>query len=206
MSLIFTLKFFLFFDMFPFNTINIPNIIHIHVIIVPPIVLSPLLDSFPPPLQVYSCRHCSQQPPNDSIQMSTTVSPPTPTIEFDFLIALRKGIRFTRNLFSHYIALSYYISSSPFYTCLTSISFVAIPKSVSELGWRQTMVDELGIFIIVKLGSSSHYRMRNLLLVTSKFLLSKLVMMVLLIVLKPVLWPKVTHENLGCIMVIFFIE
>jgi len=43
--------------------------------------------------------------------------------------------------------LSYHRLSQTFYTCLSSISFVSIPKSVGDvlahLGWRQAMLDEM---------------------------------------------------------------
>ena len=54
---------------------------------------------------------------------------------------------FISNLFPHYTALSYHRLSQPFYACLSSISSVSIPKSVSDAlanpGWRQAMLDEL---------------------------------------------------------------
>jgi len=56
-------------------------------------------------------------------------------------------MRSTRNLSPHYIALSYHLLSLPFYTCLSSLSSVTIPKSVREAlaypGWCQAMTDEL---------------------------------------------------------------
>ena len=43
--------------------------------------------------------------------------------------------------------MSYHRLSQTFYTCLSSISFVSIPKSVGDvlahLGWRQAMLDEM---------------------------------------------------------------
>jgi len=52
----------------------------------------------------------------------------------------------------------------------------------------------------VELGSLSHYCLENLLLVADGFLLLKLNLIVLLIVSKHVLWPKVTPKSLGWIM------
>jgi len=65
------------------------------------------------------------------------MSPLDPTTESpfpqsDLPIALRKGIRSTRNPSPHYIALSYHRLSSPFYVCLSSIFSVTIPKSVRD--------------------------------------------------------------------------
>lgn len=76
------------------NIINISNTIHILVICAPRVVSSPFTYSSPQLLQVYSHRHHFQQPPSDSIQVSTIVSPPTSTTESDFSVALRKNRRF----------------------------------------------------------------------------------------------------------------
>jgi len=75
------------------------------------------------------------------------MSPPALTTESYLPIALRKGMRSTRNPSPHYLALSYHRLSLPFYTCLSSLSSVTIPKIVREalthLGRRQAMTDEL---------------------------------------------------------------
>ena len=79
--------------------------------------------------------------------MPTTLSPPALTLESNLPIALRKGMRSTHNSSPHYISLSYHRLSLPFYTFLSSLSSVTIPKTVCEalahLGWRQAMTDEL---------------------------------------------------------------
>ncbi|XP_052725873.1 retrovirus-related Pol polyprotein from transposon TNT 1-94 isoform X1 [Vigna angularis] len=117
----------------------------------PPILSSPSLDSHspqdhpsPPPLQVYSRRNCL---PHDSLRVPPHVSPPAPATESDLPIALRKGIRSTRNPSPHYTVLNYHRLSPSFYTCLSSISSVSIPKSVGDAfthpGWCQAMMDEL---------------------------------------------------------------
>jgi len=62
------------------------------------------------------------------------------------------------------------------------------------------------LFIMVELGSLSTYRLGNLLFVAGGFLLLKLDLMVLLIVSKHVLWPKVTPKSSGWIMVILFLQ
>ncbi|WVY93382.1 hypothetical protein V8G54_032470 [Vigna mungo] len=115
-----------------------------------PIVCDPLDSHSPqdrpstPPLQVYSRRN---RLPHDSPPVPPPVSPPTPANESDLPIALRKGIRSTRNPSPHYTVLSYHRLSPSFYTCLSSISSVSIPKSVGDAlshpGWRQAMLDEL---------------------------------------------------------------
>jgi len=112
-------------------------------------------DSPPPPtLQTYNCRQTSHRPSADSILVPTphpplapTVEPSTvepPTIEPDLPIDIRKGIRSTS---PHYTVLSYHRLSQPFYTCLSSISSVSIPKFVGDAsahsGWRQAMLDEM---------------------------------------------------------------
>jgi len=58
--------------------------------------------------------------------------PPTPTVEPDLPIAIRKGIYSTRNPSPHYTALSYHRLSQPFYTCLSFISSVSIPKIIGD--------------------------------------------------------------------------
>ena len=79
--------------------------------------------------------------------MPTTLSPPALTLESDFSIAHRKGMRSTRNPSPYYIVLSYHHLSLPFYTCLSSLSSMTIPKIVREAlahpGWRQAMTDVL---------------------------------------------------------------
>ena len=103
----------------------------------------------PPPLHVYSRRHRPKQPLSDSLQVSTILSPPNSITEADLLAVLHKSILSTCNLFPHYIVLSYHRLSSSFHTSFSSISYVFIPKSVSEaltyFGWRQTMLDELTV-------------------------------------------------------------
>jgi len=73
--------------------------------------------------------------------------PPASTIVPDLPIVIRKGICFTRNPIPHYTTLSCHRLSQPFYTCLSSISFVSIPKTVGDalayLGSRQAMLDEI---------------------------------------------------------------
>jgi len=79
--------------------------------------------------------------------VSSYLSPLVPTTEFDIPIALCKGMRSTRNHSPHYATLSYHRISPSFYTCLSSISSLSIPKSLGDAlahpGWHQTMLDEL---------------------------------------------------------------
>jgi len=69
--------------------------------------------------------------------------PPAPIVEPGHPIAIRKSIRSTRNPSPHYTALSYHRLSQPFYTCLSFISSVSIPKSrgdaLAHPGWRQAI-------------------------------------------------------------------
>jgi len=134
--------------MSPSNTVHIPSTVSILMIFDPLVVSSSSSVSSPPPFHVYSHRHRSKKKPSDSTQVSTTLSHPASTTEFNLHpIVLRKGICSTCNPSPHYIALSYHRLSSPFYTYLSSISFVTIPKSVSDVlghpSWRQVMLDEL---------------------------------------------------------------
>jgi len=120
---------------------------------IPLIVSSAPNDSPPPPsLQVYSRRQMSHHPSANSILVPTPHPHPTLTVEpltdeLDLPISIRKGICSTRNPSPHYTALSYHRLSQPFYTCLSYISFVSIPKSVGDdlahPGWRQAMLDEM---------------------------------------------------------------
>jgi len=100
-----------------------------------------------PPLKVYSRRQTSQRLPNDSPLVSDLPPPPAPTVEPDLLVAIRKGIRSTRNRSPHYTVLSYHRLSQPFYASLSSISLVPIPKFVGDAlahpCWCQAMLDEL---------------------------------------------------------------
>ena len=68
-------------------------------------------------------------------------------LKLDFPIAVHKGIRSTRNPSLHYVNLSYHCLSPSHYTCLSSLSFISIPKSLGDAfqhpGWRQAMVDEM---------------------------------------------------------------
>jgi len=101
-----------------------------------------------PPLKVYSRRQTSQRLPSDSPLVPDLPPPPTPIIEPDLPVGIRKGIlRSTRNSYPHYTALSYHRLSQSFYACLSSISSVSIPKSVGDAlahpSWHQAMLDEL---------------------------------------------------------------
>jgi len=112
-----------------------------------PLVVPSAPNDSPPPrtLQVYSHRQTSHRPSADSIMVPTPHSPPAPTVEPptvepDLPIVICKGIHSTRNPSPHYTALCYHRLSQPFYTCLSCISYVSIPKSVGDAlahpGWR----------------------------------------------------------------------
>ena len=141
---------------FTFKSCLSPSISSYNQVNIPLVVPSAPNNSPPPPtLQVYSRRQPSHRPSADSILVPTPHPPPAPiveppTVEPDLPIAIRKGIRSTRNPSPHYTALSYHRLSQPFYTCLSSISSVSIPKSVGDAlahpGWRQAMLDEMNAF------------------------------------------------------------
>ena len=85
------------------------------------------------------------RPLGDCLLVPTPRPPSAPTvepsiIESDLRIAIRKGIRSTRNPSPHYTTLSYHRLSQPFYTCLSSISSISIPKFIGDdlahPGWR----------------------------------------------------------------------
>jgi len=112
-----------------------------------PLVVPSAPNDSPLPPTLHSRCQTSHRPSADSIPVPTPHPPPAPTVEPDLPIAIRKGIRFTRNPSPHYTVLSYHRLSQPFYTCLSSISSVSIPKFVGDalahFGWRQAMLDEM---------------------------------------------------------------
>jgi len=111
--------------------------------------------------------HSIKLPPITNNSTNHEGTSPSPTVEPDLPIAIRKGIRSTCNPSAHYIALSYHRLSQPFYTHLSSISFVFIPKFVGDAlahpGWRQAMLDEMnalqnnGIWELVPLPSRKFF-------------------------------------------------
>jgi len=124
------------------NQTHIPIVCDSHVMSNVPIESPPS-----PPLKVYSRRQTSQSLPSDSPLVPDIPPSLAPTVEPDLSVAIRKGIRSTRNPSPHYTALSYHRLSQPFYACLSSISSVSIPKTVGDAlahpGLRQAMLDEL---------------------------------------------------------------
>lgn len=84
--------------------------------------------------------------PDSSPVLSPVPGPDLPQ-DLDWPIALRKGIRSTRNPSPHYVNLSYHRLSPLHYTCLSSVSSVSIPNSPGEAlahpEWRQAMIDEM---------------------------------------------------------------
>ena len=65
----------------------------------------------------------------------------------DLPIALRKGIRSTRNPYPIYNFVSYHRLSSSYHSFVSSLSSVSLPKNLCEAldhpGWRQAMIDEM---------------------------------------------------------------
>jgi len=116
------------------------------------------------------------------------MSPLALTPKSDHPFTLRSGMHSTRNPSPHYISLSYHRLSLPFYTCLSFLSSVTIPKVVHEAlahpSWRQAMTDELSALHNSGIGNWSRYHLGNLLLVAGGCLLLKLDLMVLLIASK----------------------
>jgi len=72
-------------------------------------------------------------PCDDSLLVPAIPPPPAPIVEPDIPIVIRKGICSTCNPSPHYTALSYHELSQPFYSCLSSISSMSIPKIVGEV-------------------------------------------------------------------------
>ncbi|RVX13347.1 Retrovirus-related Pol polyprotein from transposon RE2 [Vitis vinifera] len=117
---------------------------------------SPFFSSFEslPIFEVYHRRHHAVAPPLSSAEVPSD-SPPVPPISLTLTlsstdclpIALRKGNRSTRNPHPIYNFLSYHRLSSSYSAFVSTLSSVSLPKSTSEalsdLGWRQAMVDEM---------------------------------------------------------------
>lgn len=65
----------------------------------------------------------------------------------DLLISLRKGIRQTYNPSPYYINLYYHCNSPLHYTCLSSLFYVYIPKTPSEVLYhpelRKAIIDDM---------------------------------------------------------------
>ncbi|KAK2410134.1 putative mitochondrial protein [Trifolium repens] len=105
------------------------------------------------PLQIYQRRPKPSAP--TPVPAAIEDSPPTPSPSLDPVPqsepnlpeVIRKGTRSTRNPSPHYIDLSYSRISPLYYTCLSSLSSVSIPKSPGEAlshpEWRQAMIDEM---------------------------------------------------------------
>ena len=79
-----------------------------------------------PPLLTYHRR-----PRPTLVQDDSCHAPdPAPTADLPLpspLLALQKGIRFTRNINPHYTFLSYHRLSSPYYAFMSSLSSISIP-------------------------------------------------------------------------------
>ena len=72
--------------------------LHIPVVFDPSVMSSVPKDSpLLPPLQVYSHRQSSHRPQDDSLLVPNLPSLPAPIVEPDIPIAIRNGIRYTRN-------------------------------------------------------------------------------------------------------------
>ncbi|RDX78614.1 hypothetical protein CR513_41082, partial [Mucuna pruriens] len=87
-----------------------------------------------------SCPLPSTDPTPDPLPSS-----PSHDSDIGWPIALRKGIRSTRN--PHPIYLSYHRLSLSYFSCVSSVSSITIPKYVCEAfnhpGWRQAMIVEM---------------------------------------------------------------
>ena len=114
-------------------------------------------DIVPPPLLTYQRRTQSQTPniedpqdsdppPSDSQTMDPSSSSPSLDSDNNWPIALRKGIRSTRNPYPVYNFLSYHLLSPPYFSFVSSLSSIKVLNNVHEalghLGWRQAMIDE----------------------------------------------------------------
>jgi len=81
------------------------------------------------------------------MSVTSTICTTVPTDDdFGWPIALRKGIRSTRNSHSIYNCLSHH-RLSPYFSFVSSISPLTIPKNIHEAldhpGWRQAMIVEM---------------------------------------------------------------
>ncbi|KAJ9683729.1 hypothetical protein PVL29_019345 [Vitis rotundifolia] len=121
--------------------------------VLPILIVSPPNAMPPRPLQVYHRRPRVVAPlpfaeaPADSLPIPSASPAPDLPSPNDLPIAVRKGIRSTRNSHPIYNFLSYHRLSSPYSAFVSAISSVSLPKSTHEAlshpGWRQAMVDEM---------------------------------------------------------------
>ncbi|XP_014491791.1 uncharacterized protein LOC106754289, partial [Vigna radiata var. radiata] len=115
-------------------------------------------DTVPPPLLTYQRRRQSQTqnngdhrdsspPPSDPQTMDPSSSSSSLDSDNDLPIALRKGIRSTRNPYPIYNFLSYHRLSPSYFSFVSSLSSLKTPNNIHEAldhpGWRQAMVDEM---------------------------------------------------------------
>ena len=113
-------------------------------------------ESSPPPLITYQHRtqRIGPQP-----HAGSSYSCPSPSVaqpmnstsdDSSLPIALRKGIRSTRNPHPIYNFLSYNRLSPSYFSFVSAVSPITIPKNVFEAlvhpGWRQAMIDEMQAF------------------------------------------------------------
>lgn len=113
-----------------------------------------------PPLLTYhrlNVRNCPVTVPDNGVgesanisNNSRTIPNPLPTTISSLAsppIAVRKGIRFTRNQCPNYNCLIYQRVFSSYYAFLSSSSSVSAPKIIGEamshFGWRQAMIAEM---------------------------------------------------------------
>ena len=113
-----------------------------------------------PPLLTYqrrNVRNCPTTVPDNGVGESADVpdasrtipssSPTTISSPASPPIAVRKGIRSTRNQCPNYTCLNYQRVSSSYYAFLSSLSSMSVPKTIGEAmshsGWRQAMIDEM---------------------------------------------------------------
>lgn len=134
--------------------------------LLPVIPSTPILDrststsesSNPRPLQTYQRRQHlapvnppstehSEDPDDSSTVPVSSSTPDPPETSDDLPIALRKGIRLSRNPHPIYNFLSYHRLSPSHYTFVSALSSITIPKTLQEAlshsGWRQAMIDEM---------------------------------------------------------------
>ncbi|KAG2406196.1 Retrovirus-related Pol polyprotein from transposon RE1 Retro element 1 [Vigna angularis] len=112
----------------------------------------------PPPLITYQRRTQSRTPntddPRDSDPsasdpqtMDPSSSSPSTDSDDNWPIALRKGIRSTRNPYPIYNFVSYHNLSPTYFSFVSSLSSTKVPNNIHEAlvhsGWRQAMVDEM---------------------------------------------------------------
>ena len=125
------------------------DILSIPLVLPSPDFLSPPTDVVTRPLQVYT--HRPRPPPIGPLVESSSMLPSSPASVpqpfNDLPIAIRQGTSSTSNPHPVYNFLRFHRLSLPYFTFISTLSFVSTLNNTSEalshLGWKHAMVEEI---------------------------------------------------------------